>query len=53
MTGIGPIAQQGIVSTQVERMVADRPQTPEPPKVEATPPPAPETGRGAQIDTSA
>jgi hypothetical protein len=53
MSGIGPVAQQGIVSTQVERMVVDHPQTPEPPKVEAAPSPAPETGRGTQIDTSA
>jgi hypothetical protein len=54
MTSIGPVAQQGVISTQVEH-INDRPTA-----VEATqevaaspPPPAPETGRGAKIDTSA
>ena len=55
MTSIGPAVQQGIISTQVERVVNDRPMTAEAPRpvAEVTPPPPVETGRGAEVDTSA
>ncbi|MGE4351215.1 MAG: hypothetical protein AB7E52_03400 [Bdellovibrionales bacterium] len=61
MTDIGPVAQQGVLSTQVERVQNDRPTAVEPPRevvttppetATPTPPPA-ETGRGATVDTSA
>ncbi len=55
-TAIGPSVQQGVLSTQIDRVQNDktvaeaaRPEsTPEPP-----PPPPPETGRGTEVDTSA
>lgn len=58
MDAVGPATQQGIISTQIERVVNDRPTAAEPPRVqtrEASPPPPPaaETGRGATVDTSA
>lgn len=55
MSGIGPVAQQGIISTQVERVQNDRPTATEAPQVETPPPPPPppETGRGGAVDTSA
>lgn len=63
MTEIGPVAQQGVISTQMARVqndaptaaseppqeaVADATQTPPPP-----PPPPAETGRGTVVDTTA
>jgi len=57
MTDIGPIAQQGIISTQVERVQNDRPTAVEPPRqpVQTAPPPPPpvDSGRGATLDTTA
>jgi len=55
---VGPATQQGIISTQVERVQNDKPTAAEAPRLrEAAPPPPPpppeETGRGANIDTSA
>lgn len=58
MTGaIGPVAQQGVISTQVEQIRTPTPAA-EPPKAqaEAPPPPPPppaDSGRGTQVDTSA
>jgi len=59
MSAVGPMTQQGIISTQIERTQNDRPavvQTPPPettPRDETPPPPPVETGRGATIDTTA
>ena len=59
MTGVGPVAGQGIISTQLERVQSELPATQPPPvreteRVETPPPPPPaETGRGMTVDTSA
>lgn len=57
MSAIGSVNQQGVISTQVERVQNDRPTAVEAPRnVEAAPPPPPpppESGRGGTIDTSA
>ncbi len=56
MTSVTPIVQQGVISTQVERVVADRPtaaEAPRPEPREIPPPPPAETGRGTTLDTSA
>lgn len=58
MTGVGPVAGQGIISTQIERVqnelpTAQPPPPREPERVETPPPPPAESGRGMTIDTSA
>lgn len=64
-TDVGPAAGQGVVSTQVQQIQADRPVTAERPEPRETvearpetvesppPPPPPETGRGTNLDTTA
>ena len=55
---LGSVAQQGVISTQVEQMRTPSPAA-EPPKAaqaEAPPPPPPppaDSGRGATVDVSA
>ena len=56
MTEIGPVAQQGVVSTQLQRVQTETAVAPEAAqRAEASPPPPPppEEGRGATIDTTA
>lgn len=55
MSTIGPVVQQGVISTQVERVQNDRPTASESPRPvqEAPPPPPVESGRGLTIDTTA
>ena len=53
---VQPVASQGVISTQLERVHNDRPATPEPPRAEppAPPPPPPsDSGRGGSVDRSA
>lgn len=56
---VGTVAQQGIISTQVERIQNDKPtaaEAPKPQQAEAPPPPPPppaDSGRGASVDTTA
>lgn len=54
---LGPVAQQGVISTQVEQIRTPAPAA-EPPKAqaEAPPPPPPppaDSGRGTKVDMSA
>jgi len=55
MSTVGPVAQQGVISTQVEHIQNDRPASAEQarPVEKSPPPPPPETGRGQSLDTSA
>lgn len=56
MSGLGPVAQQGVISTQIERVQQERPVAADPSRETETtppPPPPPEEGRGATVDTSA
>ena len=56
MTSVGPVNQQGVISTQVARVQSDRPVAVEAPRTAeqtAPPPPSPESGRGVTVDTSA
>jgi len=61
MSAIGAVTQQGIISTQIERVQNDGPAPPPQPqaqvsdRVEAPPPPPPpptDSGRGATVDTT-
>jgi hypothetical protein len=56
MSDVGPVTQQGVISTQVARVQNDRPTAVEPPRtVETAPPPPPpaDSGRGMTVDVSA
>ncbi|MDD3183090.1 MAG: hypothetical protein PHD48_09850 [Alphaproteobacteria bacterium] len=58
MTEVSPVAQQGVISTQVERVQSERPVSAEPVRetqTPAAPPPPPpvDSGRGATVDTTA
>lgn len=58
MSGVSGVAQQGVISTQVERVQNDRPvattEAPRPVEASQPPPPPPsDSGRGATVDTSA
>lgn len=57
MSGLGPVAQQGVISTQIERVQNEIPVAAEPTRETQSapppPPPPPEEGRGMTVDTSA
>lgn len=55
MTEIGPVAQSGVVSTQLQRVQTETVVAPEATQRSDPPPPPPpvEAGRGETIDTMA